>query len=304
MQRKIMIKRTFSEWSHRLRWLWVHLRAMSESSTFIHLKCFHYFRRLYYHAAMLIACVINVSLSISYAQELPGLGLTLEAVEDKQQSRTQGQYWSGISGSVFESKVFVTCDGELELMGWSWAHLRHVHRTHLNTLKYHLDAVNHRKAHAACLSKRSGETSRHMASKATWWVMCARERAEETAEGPRCYCLTQYQHSPDEWPRMCPDVRTGPRWCRSGARVAMNHSHTLTPGPSCCFMASPATIEGWQPHSVAGRGRKEETEGRGGGGDVVSERIEEEEEGVEGLSVGWEGEKRWKTNSEAGPERS
>lgn len=76
-----MIKRTFSEWSHRLRWLWVHLRAMSESSTFIHSKCFHYFRRLYYHAVMLIVCVINVSLSISCAQELPGLGLTLEAVE-------------------------------------------------------------------------------------------------------------------------------------------------------------------------------------------------------------------------------
>lgn len=81
MQRKIMIKRTFSEWSHRPWWFWVHLRAMSESSTFIHLKCFHYFRRLYYHAAMLIVYVINVSLSISYAQELPGLGLTLEAVE-------------------------------------------------------------------------------------------------------------------------------------------------------------------------------------------------------------------------------
>lgn len=169
-------------------------------------------------------------------------------------------------------QVFVTCDGQLELMGWSWAHLRYVHRAHLNTLKYHWDAVNHRKAHAACLCKRSGETSWHTASKATWWVMCARERAEETAEGQRCYCLTQHQHSPDEWPRMCPDVRTGPRRCRPGVGVAMNHWHTLTLGPSCCFMASPATIEGWQPHSGAGRGRKEEAEGRGGG-DAVSERI-------------------------------
>lgn len=81
MQRKIMIKRTFSEYSHRLRWLWVHLTAISESSTFIHLKCFHYFRQLYYHTTMLILYVINVSLSISYAQELPGLGLTLKKVE-------------------------------------------------------------------------------------------------------------------------------------------------------------------------------------------------------------------------------
>lgn len=191
---------------------------------------------------------------------------------------------------------------ETERMGWSWTHLRYVHHTHRNTLKYHLDAVNHRKAHAACFCKRSGETSRHMASKATWWVMCAGERAEETAEGQRCYCLTQYQQSPDEWPRICPDVRTGLRRCRSGVRAAINHSPTLTLGPSCCFMASPAAIEGWQPYSVTGMGRKEEREGKGGGY-VVSERIEEEE-GVEELSVGWEGEKRWKTNSEAGLERS
>lgn len=164
-------------------------------------------------------------------------------------------------------------------MGWSWTHLRYVrHRTHLNNLKYHLDAVNHWKAHAVYLCKRSGETSWHMASKATWWVMCARERAEETAEGQRCYCLTQYQQSSDEWPRTRPDVRVGLRRHRSGVRASMNHLHTLSLGPSCCFMASPATMEGWQPHSVAGRGREEGRKGKRGGS-VVSERIEEEEGG-------------------------
>lgn len=95
-----------------------------------------------------------------------------------------------------------------------------------------------------------------MALTATWWVMCARERGDETAEGQRCYCLTQYQQSPDERPRMCPDVHMARRRYCSGVRASMNHSHTLTPGPSCCFMASPAMVEGWQPRSVAGRGRK------------------------------------------------
>lgn len=48
---------------------------------------------------MLIVYVINVSLSISYAQELPGLGLTLEAVETNSRAGLKVN-----TGSVFESK--------------------------------------------------------------------------------------------------------------------------------------------------------------------------------------------------------
>lgn len=175
-------------------------------------------------------------------------------------------------------------------MGWRRAHLRHVHRTHLNTLKYHLDAVNHRKAHAACLCKRSGETSWHTASKATWWVMCARERAEETAEGQRCYCLTQYQHSPDEWPRMCPDVRTGPRRCPLRCPRGNESLAHLDSGPLLLFygltchdrgMTATLSRREGEERGDGGQGRRrcglraDRGGGRGGGAECRLRRREE-----------------------------
>lgn len=137
MQRKIMIKRTFSEWSHRLRWLWVHLRAMSELSTFIHSKCFHYFRRLYYHAVMLIVYVINVSLSISYAQELPGLGLTLEAVETNSRAGLKVNTGSVSLVQYLKANVCQKKQWQLQVTGKSNFILWHIHPAVTCEWQYH-----------------------------------------------------------------------------------------------------------------------------------------------------------------------
>lgn len=141
------------------------------------------------------------------------------------------------------------------------------------TLKYHLDVVNHWKVHALYLCKRRDQQTR-LALKATWWVMCVWERAVDTAEvgGWRCYWLT-HQHTVTTEPRLMTGyvsvcVHTL-HWSSSDICIIINHTHTYThlvslpsSGLSCCFMASPATIEGWQPHSA--RGRRGNGRGRGG----------------------------------------
>lgn len=106
--------------------------------------------------------------------------------------------------------------------------------------------------------------------------VCESESSRHST-GQRCYCLT-YQHTVTTEMRL---MTVYVSVCvhslhRSSSGIVIYHTHIHThlvsqpsSGHSCCFMASPATMEGWQPHSARGRGkRKWEREGRR---DVVSE---------------------------------
>lgn len=170
------------------------------------------------------------------------------------------------------------------------------------TLKYHLDVVNHLKhPHCICVTGAERRTD-NLALKATWWVMCVRETH---SRGQRCYCLT-HQHTVTTVPRLMTMYVSvcvhSVHWCSSDIWIIINHTHIHTPclrgplWPPLLFYGLTCHDRGMTATLSKREERKWEREGRR---DAVSEWIEEGEE----VSVSWKGEKRWKTNSETGPER-
>lgn len=145
-----------------------------------------------------------------------------------------------------------------------------------------------------------------LALKVTRWLMCERvqgmqqrsQRSEMLLFNTPTRCKSKVKINGPVCLRVCSWHMSCTDTC-----LIIDHTHTHThtdprssqasSGVSCCFTASPATTEGWQPRSKWGR--RENGERREGkmwffGMDYW------------GVSVSWKGERRWKTGSETGPE--